>query len=438
MKRFAVIAALLLAVPVLAQTFVYTNDTLSLDPLAHPLTMQSGAPMRYTIYPVQGGSPLTVSGLTGQLAVVDRADGVTVATFTGAVVDATTFRFTGNINAQLRVGASYVGRGYVYLGAALVAQISDDYISVAEGYCSTCKTVVVVSEGGGSTTNVTGPNLAANSPGYFATGTPLYVVTSNTLSGVDGSGLTNLPASSGGAQSPLTNNVAGAGNWLSNFEAQVNSRLIVGPNNTIGATATNFSIGGGAGGNTVSNGANNIIIGGSAHNVAGGANSGGAAILSGTNNSLGASSANSAIGGGRQNRISGGWESFVGGGNMNYVGNDYSVVVGGYHNSNATVGASSAVAVGGEFNRPNGKYSQVLGGVSNSALATGSTALGNMATVALGGTNAIAINCDPAAPLTNATPKSLVIRADSITFLIGTNTAVWSASGPTWNGAAYP
>lgn len=399
MKRLALAVAFLLAVPAWAQVFVYTNDVLSLDPLSHPLSFQSGAPMRYTVYPVQAGTPMSVSGLTGQLAVVDRADGATVATYTGAVVDATTFRFSGTVGtSQLRIGGNYQGRGSLYLNGSLVAQISDDYISVVESYCSTCS----ASGGGGSVTviytnvtiiNVTNQldNITSTIENYYTsgvsavnglTGALQLVVTSGGT--ITANGQTLELSATGAAQSPATNTIDLAGNQITNGAARLTG-LQVGPD-------------------VADSGTNNVALSGRATFGAGSKGNVSAGHGITFNNAVVnsfASGSNIVVAGsmagvvGRDLSAGANYDFVVGLGNSILSGGQMSSILGGYINTNA--GALYAFIGGGTRNTigSGAYYSGILGGASNQVDGIGGFAVGHSGYVPSTVTNALIINLGP-------------------------------------------
>lgn len=412
-KRLALAVAFLLAVPAWAQVFVYTNDVLSLDPLSHPLSFQSGAPMRYTVYPVQAGTPMSVSGLTGQLAVVDRADGATVATYTGAVVDATTFRFSGTVGtSQLRIGGNYQGRGSLYLNGSLVAQISDDYISVVESYCSTCS----ASGGGGSVTviytnltiiNVTNQldNITNTIENYYTSGVssvngqtgPVQIVVTSGGS-LSTNGTTLEIAVSGAAQSPLTNSLDGSGNVISNAAARLTG-LSAGTGNSDSGT-NNVSLTGGT-----------TFFAGAAGNVsAGQAITFGNAVMgsfaSGTNNTQNGSYAAES---GRENYNSGNYSAVNG-----YQNRNEAQLAGLLSGDAHTNGSSSIRSVigGGHRNRIAASVvnAAILGGTNNYVQGSGGQVVGHNSGVGSTGTYGVAIGNG----VTNLNPNGTTIGGSGI------------------------
>lgn len=144
----SIILALLIACPTWAGVAVYTNDVLALDPAAHPISLQSGAQSRYTIYAVQSGTPIDLTGLTGLWTITDPRDDATLITYTGTLINAAAgvIRYTATPPNTMEAGVTYVGHARIYLGATEVAMIAHDYVSLAGPACSTCS----VSGGSGS------------------------------------------------------------------------------------------------------------------------------------------------------------------------------------------------------------------------------------------------------------------------------------------------
>jgi len=129
--------------------------------------------------------------------------------------------------------------------------------------------------GGGNSAQFSGP-LTVNGGSAVATGTPLYVIASNNLSGVDGSGLTNLP-SAGGASTNGLPQVLANNNVQPSLRIMSDNIHIGGPEqSSVGFTApsgTNYAgnvlIGGASndyegawGGNSITGAAASVIIGG--------------------------------------------------------------------------------------------------------------------------------------------------------------------------------
>jgi hypothetical protein len=104
-KRAAIIGFIAsLALNAMAATliFVRTNDVLSLDPGASPVSAQMGDSVRYTVFARQGGEAVDLSDLTVRWIVTDPRDGYTNASFSAVILDATNGRAqaVGTLNLQ--------------------------------------------------------------------------------------------------------------------------------------------------------------------------------------------------------------------------------------------------------------------------------------------------------------------------------------------------
>lgn len=166
----SLLLAALFACTAWAGVSVHTNDVLALDPAAHPITLQAGAEHRYTITATQSGTPIDLTGLTGLWTVTDPRDAAALITWTGTLVNASAgvIRFIATPPDTMEQGVTYEGHTRAYLGTSLVSLIAHDYLTIAGPACSTCSPITIIGGAGSATTNVIGPNVSANSPGYFA------------------------------------------------------------------------------------------------------------------------------------------------------------------------------------------------------------------------------------------------------------------------------
>lgn len=109
MLRLIAILWLLPAVA-MASINVYTNNTLSLTPGAHPLVACESAPIRYTVFTRQGTTPVDLSNARVVWRLVHLLDQFTAVSVTGSIVDVT--NGVWRVATQTPpVPGSYVGYG---------------------------------------------------------------------------------------------------------------------------------------------------------------------------------------------------------------------------------------------------------------------------------------------------------------------------------------
>lgn len=401
MRRLLVFAAVLsLASSAWANVFSITNDISLMTCTDRTFPVDRGYQFRLSVQALQGATPVSLSNRYVRFRLFDSRDGKAVVDKRATIVDEGESRFEVEADFAALQPGNYQAKSESWrvTNDTLAATLSCDVLQLSYS-CSTCSaaylSVTYTNVGGGSVTNVTGPNVEANSPGYFATGTPLYVVSSNTLSGVDGSGLTNLPSApgSGAPQSPITNAVDYAGYSAVNMGYALINRMQIGQlspyssaNTTAWSTVTNSWQG--AVGGWIRSGTR------------------GSVLAAGETNYLGLNVTDAAIVGGRRNGIDGSY-SIIGGGEDHYItsGND-SIIGGGLANTSA---AQFATISGGTKNRASGIAATVPGGATNIASGAGSFAAGRNATAS--GDGSFAWNSVQTNALTNATAQAVWFNA---------------------------
>lgn len=462
MKRLLLPLLLLAAaLPARAQVFVYTNNVLALDPLAHPLVFQAGSPvLRYTVYPLSGTNALSTAGVTGQWTIVDLADGATVGTYT-ANVSTARIRFEGAVNARIREGGSYQGIGRMYSGTTMVAAIANDYIGVAGASCSTCSAasaVVIVVTTNLTTIYITNQldNITSTIENFYTSGVSSVKGQTGAVDLVSGDGSIGITTTNGTvnvavapgvgvAQSPITNTVDYNSKSATNmdqlravsgfFSGSVNAGSI-----TLGTGVTSiWALGRGI---VVSNNASGLFLFGDAIGVGASARE---CFAAGTNLTIRASTFAS-ICLGNNNKVGDVGTDYVNymavlGGAANDCQMSCGVIGGGTANTNfaVAVGPGFGVIGGGTHNANRNLYGQICGGHSNQNYGVSGTAFGNCAVTAAGTTNAFVINCDSSVLYTGTVSKALWINApNGVRITSGTNVYLLGPTGPTFNGGNFP
>lgn len=160
----AIVSLLILASCADAGQLVVTNNVTALDVNAHPIVMQPGVPYRYSVYATDGVSPINLTSAPAPAVlwyITDPRDRVTVAVYTGEVVNAVAggVRYHVNPSTNIEYGVSYLATAIVSRVGGLATPIAMDLVSIAEPYCSTCRLSGASSSGdsGGSFSSFTGP-----------------------------------------------------------------------------------------------------------------------------------------------------------------------------------------------------------------------------------------------------------------------------------------
>ena len=159
----AVAAIFLLAGSAFGNVYYRTNDILSLNPSANPMTVQKDALFRYTFFTRSSSEALDITGYSVTFEMIDTRDNRASTTGICTIVDATNGLVSISLTASappLEVNRQYLGVTKGYSDGVLAAIMSEDYITLVEAYCSTCG---VSGGGGGSTTVVVTNNITSTS-----------------------------------------------------------------------------------------------------------------------------------------------------------------------------------------------------------------------------------------------------------------------------------